>query len=732
MDKLTKIVKSFNLKSLPLAADMQLAERQQLNEARFRRPNVESLRPQAQESSHFTQQRKARAQMRAKDGPASGPDTSQALTPTTPAEERRLREFVDEDGGGSGELLSRRSGSPLRIIHRETKATLQPMRTRRSAKPVERPSSPVLVKWTKVNPNWADNYKIPLIYERTTVNRVDIERLDEGEFLNDEIISFYAKYLHKELEEQDEQMAKKVYIFNSFFWEKLRAKGYEGVKSWTAKIDLLSFDYIVVPINQNAHWYLAVICNPGALLPRDDLTLDEDEPTVIERKAADVAEESKVSQLEELGVIDLENKPENGARKTKAKRGPGPRKYDPKDPRVITLDSLDGNHSNVATALKHYLKAEIRQRKGIDIDVPTPFGMAAKDIPFQTNFTDCGVYLLGYLEQFMTNPCEFTTHILQHQGRVWDVNAPALRNKIRDLIFGLHKSYQMAHMRAQRQKKLVKMGKSQAPVDTRSSLRVAGEQRVQQTLCPDAAKSQTPEARPFSRVASERPARRTSASTPPAASSLRAQSSPIRRGGRYQDLAQHNSISPPPRRRSLGSRFHAMKSSPSEKGEPEALDVNASMIVNPNNSVEMAEEATTEPEAEPEAMLLMVKSVEEVDHDQMEIPESPQLMDLVPPSSASRAASKGSSDRSFMRPDSTSERIFNSQHPETRSPYFTSSDVRPSNAKVRSPGPFHVVSSEDEHSQGKVRTSTKTKPKTRTKEKIRSGIAGATIDLTDE
>lgn len=748
------------MKSIPMAPDVQLVALQQAKDAHIRRPNAESKRPQAQESSHFTEQKKVRAQMRADEVMASRPDTSQALAPTTPAEERRLQEFVDEDGGGSGDPHSYRSGSPSRLNRRQTEATLQPTRTRRSAKPVDRDPSPVLTKWTQENPNWADRYKIPLIYERTTVNQVDIERLDEGEYLNDEIISFYAKYLHKELENQDGQMAKKVYVFSSFFWEKLRAKGYEGVKSWTAKVDLLSFDYIVVPINQNAHWYLAIICNPGALLPRDDHTADEDEPTVIGQEAAETAGGNEVSdqavnvipdvdQPDESGTSELEVNRANGARKLKAKRGPGPRKYDPKDPRVITLDSLDGNHSNVATALKHYLKAEIKQRKGIDINVPTPFGMAAKDIPFQTNFTDCGVYLLGYLEEFMKDPCEFTRHILQHEGRVWDVDAPALRNKIRDLIFDLHQLYHASQMRVRRQKRLDRKAKSQTPVDTQSPSSIASEQPVQKTPGPPAAKSENPEeAQLPSRFASEQPTRRTSAPTPPIASSLRAQSSPIRRGPKDRELSHHDShrsISPS-RPRPAGARFRAEESSQSEGSDPGALDVNASMIVHPNKSVEIADKTHAGPvddleverktplEAEPEATLPLRESMETVDQNQTIIPESPkiQFMTAIPPSSsASRVVSSGSSGRSTRRQDTTPAHIFNQNHNETRSRYFASSSVRPSSAKaVVGTGQtrVHQLSSDDDHSRGKGRP----KAKAKVRGTASSGSPGAMIDLTHE
>jgi len=35
------------------------------------------------------------------------------------------------------------------------------------------------------------------------------------------------------------------------------------VRNWTKNVDIFDKDFIVIPINENAHWYLAIICFPG-------------------------------------------------------------------------------------------------------------------------------------------------------------------------------------------------------------------------------------------------------------------------------------------------------------------------------------------------------------------------------------------------------------------------------------------------------------------------------------
>ncbi|KAL8724499.1 MAG: hypothetical protein Q9181_006798 [Wetmoreana brouardii] len=108
--------------------------------------------------------------------------------------------------------------------------------------------------------------------KRTTVLWADLERLDEGEFLNDNLISFYLRYLENKAERTDPTVSRKIYMFNTFFYASLTTtvdghKGinYEAVRKWTRGVDLFTYDFVVVPVNESAHWYVAIICNLPAL-----------------------------------------------------------------------------------------------------------------------------------------------------------------------------------------------------------------------------------------------------------------------------------------------------------------------------------------------------------------------------------------------------------------------------------------------------------------------------------
>ena len=125
---------------------------------------------------------------------------------------------------------------------------------------------PEVNQWSKQNrlPVWDG----PLIYpaigsNRTYVDVTDIERLDEGEFLNDNIISFSLR----RLEESHSDLKKRVHIFNTFFYTTLSTKNgkkafnYDAVKRWTKSIDIFSYPFVVVPVNANFQWFVTIICN---------------------------------------------------------------------------------------------------------------------------------------------------------------------------------------------------------------------------------------------------------------------------------------------------------------------------------------------------------------------------------------------------------------------------------------------------------------------------------------
>ncbi|KAI0926679.1 hypothetical protein AcV5_007405 [Taiwanofungus camphoratus] len=102
------------------------------------------------------------------------------------------------------------------------------------------------------------------------INRSDIKRLQPGQYLNDTLIEFGLKLWLADLRQNNPELAEQVHVFSSFFYKKLNVKnkeeGYQSVRKWTSKFDLFKKKYIVVPINEHFHWYLAIIHNPEHIL----------------------------------------------------------------------------------------------------------------------------------------------------------------------------------------------------------------------------------------------------------------------------------------------------------------------------------------------------------------------------------------------------------------------------------------------------------------------------------
>lgn len=128
---------------------------------------------------------------------------------------------------------------------------------------------------------------LPLVGGEILIHDTDMACLEEGEFLNDIIIDFYLDYLVHSLPEDQRQ---RLHVFSTYFWTKLSSSGHHGatvaknqngldsqskkrdlmhskVARWTKNVDLFEKDFILIPINEDAHWYLAIICYPGLVGP---------------------------------------------------------------------------------------------------------------------------------------------------------------------------------------------------------------------------------------------------------------------------------------------------------------------------------------------------------------------------------------------------------------------------------------------------------------------------------
>ena len=98
------------------------------------------------------------------------------------------------------------------------------------------------------------------------ITRKDLDTLRGLNWLNDEIINFYLQMIvernknaNKEKYPNIPDKWAKVYAMNTLFLRKLMTTGYSTISFWTKKVDIFSFDKILVPVHLDVHWCLAVI-----------------------------------------------------------------------------------------------------------------------------------------------------------------------------------------------------------------------------------------------------------------------------------------------------------------------------------------------------------------------------------------------------------------------------------------------------------------------------------------
>ncbi|CAI7651914.1 unnamed protein product [Penicillium glandicola] len=176
------------------------------------------------------------------------------------------------------------------------------------------------------------NWKKPLVYPRNGKKKAEVtlgdrERLFRDDFLNDNLIALYMRFLQDHLERTNPDAAKRIYFFNTYLFATLtntprgeRGINYGGVEKWTRNVDLFSYDYIVVPINESAHWYVAIICNLPSLGlgPAGDVELVRT-PTL--QKESSNASESEIQEIEETP----EPEPKSNSESNASNKGSQPR-----------------------------------------------------------------------------------------------------------------------------------------------------------------------------------------------------------------------------------------------------------------------------------------------------------------------------------------------------------------------------------------------------------------------
>ncbi|KPI42000.1 Eukaryotic translation initiation factor 4E type 2 [Cyphellophora attinorum] len=337
----------------------------------------------------------------------------------------------------------------------------RPQRARATRRAQEREATPPrpVIKFSETVGLGAP-WKKALIYPPEAKKQVEVDfgslkRFDDDEFLNDTLINFFLRYLQYQTEVSNSRYSTKLHFFNTYFYENLtkgtKGKGinFDAVKKWTKTVNLFSRDFVVIPVNENLHWYAIIICNLSSYNRPPEEVAEEDENDQVQevQNPDDIEDPSDTTKAtretqESFEELTIASSPARKSKGRKKKKAAPLKKYDTKKPVIITLDSLGLGRTATCRLIKDYIVA-LGEDNGKEIDIDELKAMTAKMIPLQSNFSDCGLYVCMYLEQFIKNPYQFVEDILQRKAEVGWPDKPDgsdLRYRMRSLIMELHRA----------------------------------------------------------------------------------------------------------------------------------------------------------------------------------------------------------------------------------------------------------------------------------------------------
>ncbi|KAF5351413.1 hypothetical protein D9757_014524 [Collybiopsis confluens] len=230
------------------------------------------------------------------------------------------------------------------------------------------------------------------------ITDANIARLEPGQYLNDILIEYGLRLWHWQLEMTYPAKVDTIHIFNSFFYHQLRTFGpqesYNRVKTWTSNVDIFSKYFVIAPIHESFHWYLAVIHRPEFILP-----YHLESPT------------SPLLDRSEISPIQVELEPSGSNQQTI----------------IYVLDSMGFQHPNIGTHLTNYLRCEANARKMCS-NTLNPI------VPKQSNAKDCGVYVLHFAERFVEYICTYSNP-LEYNEKHWDITRLMnYRSSMKDIL----------------------------------------------------------------------------------------------------------------------------------------------------------------------------------------------------------------------------------------------------------------------------------------------------------
>lgn len=276
-----------------------------------------------------------------------------------------------------------------------------------------------------------------------TITYSDFKTLYNNDWINDSLIDFFIKYeMDKAIYEKKLFKESDIYAFNSFFFTKLMwgnenesVDYYGNIKRWLNKLDLMSYPNIIIPINENLHWYCGIIKGLPRLL---EMALKRKASTQIDLIKNDEAKDNTDGDVQSSDPIDsttesLPVTPESASKEKKIYQ-----------PEIFIFDSLRQRHSNIYFPLKKFIIDYCKERYDVLIEKNEIRVHSAK-VPKQNNFNDCGIHVIYNVKKWLNNSeeCErvWRSANLRSASRALFVaeERNGMRKELRDMLLDLKK-----------------------------------------------------------------------------------------------------------------------------------------------------------------------------------------------------------------------------------------------------------------------------------------------------
>lgn len=233
--------------------------------------------------------------------------------------------------------------------------------------------------------------------ESLEIFRAELKCLEPGECLTSTIMNFYVRYL-QELCSSADTPQHGFYFFNTYFYSKLQeAVAYQKsdkeaffmkFRRWWKGVNIFQKAYIFLPINDDNHWSLVIICIPD----------EEDESGPI------------ILHLDSLGLHSSS----------------------------LIFDNIKSLLKNERDILNEDVgAANVPISDRIWKNLPRRIEQKIITVPRQTNDYDCGLFVLYYMERFIQQaPERLRKQDLSMFGKNWfkPQEASSLRGKIKRIL----------------------------------------------------------------------------------------------------------------------------------------------------------------------------------------------------------------------------------------------------------------------------------------------------------